>query len=98
MKEVEKVVKATVNGEAQEHVIKVSIPEDLGEASDQLGEDGVYTRIVRTLITDACNAERVAMKGGEAKVRRKAIKDLVAKLLEDPDLLAKVERKTGVSL
>lgn len=98
MKNLEKVVKATVNGEAQEHTLTVEIPEDHPEAVEVYGEEEVYKGFVRMLVTDKTNAERVAMKGGEAKLKRKKVKDLIAKLMDDPDLLDKVQKKTGIEL
>lgn len=98
MIKVDRVVKATVEGKAKESEIAITIPANLKEAVKVDGEEKVYKYYVRMLITDKTNAERVALKGGEARMKRKKLKDLASKLLDDPSLMRKVQEELGIEL
>lgn len=98
MLDVEKVVKATVNGEAKEKAVTVSTPESIKEAIDKFGKEKVLGYFVRMLVTDKTNAERVIMKGGEAKEKRVKEKALLEAILADDDLRARVAEETGIEL
>jgi len=98
MLKVDKVVKATVEGEAKESTISVNIPANHKEMVKVLGEGTYYKLAVRMLVIDKTNAERVALKGGEARMKRKKLKDLASKLLDDPGLMKKVQEELGIEL
>jgi len=98
MKDIEKTVKATVNGEAKEQACVVSVPETLKEATDEYGKEKVLGYFVRMLVTDKTNAQRVIMKGGEAKEKRAKVKQLLEAILADDDLKARLAEETGIEL
>jgi len=98
MIKLDKVVKAKVEGVDREVEIRVDIASNLKEAIKVEGEEKVYTKYVRCTVTDACNAERVALKGGEARMKRKKLKDLASKLLDDPSLMKRVQEELGIEL
>jgi len=98
MKDIEKVVKATVNGEAKEEELTVSAPEDHAEATKEWGKEAFYNLAVRMYVTDKTNALRVIMKGGEAKEKRAKVKQLLEAILADDDLKARLAEETGIEL
>ena len=98
MKKLEKIVKAKVEGEDKETKVTVSLGASLAEAVKIEGEEKVYAKYVRMTVTDACNAERVALKGGEARLKRKKIKELAEKLLGNDSLMSKVQKELGITL
>jgi len=93
-----KTVKATVNGEKKEVEITVTVPESLKEAVDEFGKEKVLKYFNRMLITDKTNAQRVIMKGGEAKEKRAKVKQLLEAILADDDLKARLAEETGIEL
>lgn len=98
MKDITKLVKATIEGKVKEDTIQISIPEHLTESIQKFGEDTVYKIFIRTLITDKCNIHRLAMKGGEAKLKRQKEKQLLEKMLTDPDLRTEVAKLANIDL
>lgn len=93
-----KVVKATVNGEKKEVEFTIPIPEDYAEATKVWGKEGLYALGVRMFLTDKTNAQRVIMKGGEAKEKRAKMKTLLDAIMADDDLKARVSEETGIDL
>lgn len=90
----------TKEGEAKESQLTLSMPENVQEAKkvwgiDQEGLEKVFTLACRMYVLDKTNAERVALRGGEAKLARKEASDLAKQLLADPELLAKIKKQLG---
>ncbi|KKN52564.1 hypothetical protein LCGC14_0611160 [marine sediment metagenome] len=83
----------TKEGEAKESQVTLSMPEDLTEASREWSKDSVFKLACRMFVLDKTNAERVALRGGEAKLARKEASDLAKQLLADPELLAKIKKQ-----
>ena len=88
-------VKTTVEGEEKESALTVSVPESLSEASKEWGKEETFTLAARMFRLDKTNAERVALRGGEAKLARKEANDLAKQLLSNPELLAKIKAELG---
>lgn len=93
-------VRTTVDGEAKEKIIDVSLPESVKEAREEWGKDNegnekLLVLACRMFTLDKTNAERVVLRGGEAKVARKEANDLAKQLLANPELLAKIKRQIG---
>lgn len=98
MEEVKREVK-TGTGEAEKiSVVTLNQPTTLKEATKEYGEEKLVKLANRMALTDRLNAERVALKGGEAKLKRKKIKDLASKLLEDPDLAERLAEEMDIEL
>ena len=84
-------VKTTVEGESKESALTVSVPESLSEASKEWGKEETFKLAVRMFRLDKTNAERVALRGGEAKLARKEASDMAKQILADPELYAKIK-------
>lgn len=83
----------TKEGESKESQVTLSMPEDIGEATKEWGKEATFKYACRMFTLDKTNAERVALRGGEAKLARKEANDLAKQLLADPDLLAKIKKQ-----
>jgi len=85
----------TKEGESKESQVTLSMPEDLAEASKEWSKVSVFKLACRMYVLDKTNAERVALRGGEAKLARKEANDLAKQLLANPEMLEKIKKQLG---
>ena len=88
-------VRTVVEGEAKESQVTLDVPENFGEMAREWEKADIYKLALRMYVLDKTNAERVALRGGEAKLARKEANDLAKQLLADPELLAKIKKQLG---
>lgn len=98
MEEVKREVKTGTGAEEKISTVTVNQPVNLKEALKEYGEEKLVILANRMSLTDRLNAERVALKGGEAKIKRKKVKDLAAKLIDDPDLMERLAEEMDIEL
>ena len=98
MKEETVEVKTGSGADEKVSTVTLKVPGTLKEAEKMYGEEKLLKLANRMAKADKLNAERVALKGGEAKIKRKKVKELASKLLEDEDLMARIAEELGEEL
>lgn len=91
-------INTTVEGEEKTKELELSVPENLAEATREWGKEETYSLALRMFKLDKSNAERVVLRGGEAKAKRSEASKLAKVLLADPELMERYKKEVEGAL